>query len=489
MVILVSKKRYEWEVVDQIGKNFKKEVLADFAEQFLESLRKGQTEEEAGQSQSFLERLTVKIIDNIQIKINNIHIRYEVDFEGTNSSNLGLSLGLRLEQFYIVTTDEQWKNLFLDRTKEENKDKAIHKLLSLKNLSLYSDSSKNCFFSQIYDTDDKLADAFTKEEQKEPKDFNWIMKPIIFQAYCKLNKGETIDTENAKYWIKFIVDDFSLNLKKKELINLIKIMELITAYRKFQDSYNRTLKYKFLRPYYQIMDEEKDQNCKNYRINPNAKMWWRYVVECVRRMVKMKNGAPNQFKLSTQSKDALGKQYRFYFSKLFSHKQEMKERFEGTHGGKSLINTDETGTGVRPEILSIENSVLDTNERNQYDYILTALDLPTLKAWTSIVVKKHHEKFQEIEKQRKSKSGSFWSYLGWIGGSSEEEAKEDVEQANHESEFDNTEFHISKDEINEINKLVQNNLDDVKEEDLDDKKLLFEIHYACLKGQFHIEDD
>lgn len=50
-----------------------------------------------------------------------------------------------------------------------------------------------------------------------------------------------------------------MNLKKKEILNLIKIMEYATEYRKFQDSYNKTLKYNFLRPQYAILEEEKDE--------------------------------------------------------------------------------------------------------------------------------------------------------------------------------------------------------------------------------------
>lgn len=116
MVILVSKQRSEWEIVDQIGKNFKKEILADFAESLLDSIRKGNSEDENNQAPGFLERLTMKILDNIQIKINNIHIRYEVNFEGQGFSRMGLSLGLKLEQLYIVTTDDDWNMQFFDRT-------------------------------------------------------------------------------------------------------------------------------------------------------------------------------------------------------------------------------------------------------------------------------------------------------------------------------------------------------------------------------------
>jgi hypothetical protein len=56
-------------------------------------------------------------------------------------------------------------------------------------------------------------------------------------------------------------------------------MEYITAYRKFLDSYNKTLKYKFLRPQYAILEKEQVNKCEDYNVNPNARMWWKYAIE------------------------------------------------------------------------------------------------------------------------------------------------------------------------------------------------------------------
>ena len=65
--------------------------------------------------------LTSKVIDNIQISIKNIHIRYE------DSANLAqpLSLGLTMEKLDIETTNEKWESEFIDRTLPENKYKPM----------------------------------------------------------------------------------------------------------------------------------------------------------------------------------------------------------------------------------------------------------------------------------------------------------------------------------------------------------------------------
>lgn len=201
----------------------------------------------------------------------------------------------------------------------------------------------------------------------------------------------------------------------------------------------------------------------------------------------MRNGAPNQFKLSNQAKEALGTQFKYYFSKMFTYKQDTKSKFDNLHGGENKSSSETSSQGINPEILKLETAVLDVHERNHYDYILTAIDLPTLKQWASIVVKKYHEKDKQFEERRKSKSSSLWSYFSWA--SSEPEDTNENEDFEQSSENSHSDFHITPDQVEEINKIIQNNLEGISEEDLKEQNLMFEIHYACLKGEFYIEDD
>jgi hypothetical protein len=112
---------------------------------------------------------------------------------------------------------------------------------------------------------------------KQSDDYNYILCPISIKA--KFKKSDFIDKDTPKYWVKLVIDEFTLTLKKKELLNLIKIMEFITQYRKFQDSYNKTIKYKFLRPEYGIFDEEKDERVTTYNKNHNARQWLKYAID------------------------------------------------------------------------------------------------------------------------------------------------------------------------------------------------------------------
>jgi hypothetical protein len=100
----------------------------------------------------------------------------------------------------------------------------------------------------------------------------------------------------------------------------------------------------------------------------------------------MKNGASNQFKLSSVAKGAISKQYMHYYSKIFKMKEDIKEREEGTSGG--VIPTDDEETSqICKDLTIIEHNALDTKERNHYYYILGALDVKSLKEWSSVVIK------------------------------------------------------------------------------------------------------
>lgn len=53
-----------------------------------------------------------KIVDNLQVQIKGIHVR----FEDTMFFKQPLSMGLTLEKFSARTTNEAWAPEFIDRT-------------------------------------------------------------------------------------------------------------------------------------------------------------------------------------------------------------------------------------------------------------------------------------------------------------------------------------------------------------------------------------
>lgn len=75
--------------------------------------------------------MIMRAVDNLQITIKSINIRFENQCEIAKGQ---FALGLSLQQLDIVTTDENWNAKFIDRT---NSDIPMRKLLMLKNLDIY----------------------------------------------------------------------------------------------------------------------------------------------------------------------------------------------------------------------------------------------------------------------------------------------------------------------------------------------------------------
>lgn len=64
---------------------------------------------------TFVEKLTAQIINNVQIKISRIHIRYEDNI----STSSPLSFGITLNDFSVHTTDENWVKCMVSQSLTE----------------------------------------------------------------------------------------------------------------------------------------------------------------------------------------------------------------------------------------------------------------------------------------------------------------------------------------------------------------------------------
>ena len=75
--------------------------------------------------------MLMRAVDNLQITVKSINIRFENVNEIVKSP---FALGISLTQLEIVTTDENWEVKFIDRT---NSEIPMRKLLRLRNLDVY----------------------------------------------------------------------------------------------------------------------------------------------------------------------------------------------------------------------------------------------------------------------------------------------------------------------------------------------------------------
>jgi vacuolar protein sorting-associated protein 13A/C len=91
-------------------------------------------EPQAVKNNSYFERLSTKILDNLEIELSDVHLRIEDSVTFTSQT---LSCGVTIDSFAVSTTNSNWEETFIARAHNANQTQQIHKLAKLQNLSLY----------------------------------------------------------------------------------------------------------------------------------------------------------------------------------------------------------------------------------------------------------------------------------------------------------------------------------------------------------------
>lgn len=154
----------------------KKEKL-DELETFLEA--KSQELGTDLENETFVESLLTKIVDNLQVTIKNIHVRYEDDSLLTESP---YSIGFSLEELSAVSTDEDWVPSFINITQV-----LTRKLLTLKDLSCYMDTQDTKLYSHL--SRDEVLTAF----QQTMTDVEYLLKPVTGNGKVTVHKLGTTE--------------------------------------------------------------------------------------------------------------------------------------------------------------------------------------------------------------------------------------------------------------------------------------------------------
>lgn len=130
IVVLAQKKaREKWEFNESLSLEKRFNDIIQYARKLVEQFEKKQDDREQS-GQSFLSKLLIKIIDNIQLKVENIHFRYE-------DAASSYSFGVCLREITANTTDVKWSPSFVDRADKRNIDVPVNKLIFLDRLSVY----------------------------------------------------------------------------------------------------------------------------------------------------------------------------------------------------------------------------------------------------------------------------------------------------------------------------------------------------------------
>lgn len=185
------------------------------------------SQDDIKKNQSFTESLVTKVVDNLQVTIKNIHIRYE---DHGSIPNHPFSVGIMLGELSAVSTDDDWNPIFIQETTPITK-----KLATLNSLAVY------------WNTDSKLLDAEDPEllahlkgmiptgaDASTDDSHEYILRPVSGVGRLTLNKqGSTAYSPKTK--AQLIFDDLGFVFDSDQYRDMLWAADLFRLYMKSKE--------------------------------------------------------------------------------------------------------------------------------------------------------------------------------------------------------------------------------------------------------------
>ncbi|KAF2654929.1 vacuolar protein sorting-associated protein 13 [Lophiostoma macrostomum CBS 122681] len=214
----------------------------DSAELLKERNTEGMSAEEQQKNQSFTSSMVSAIVDNVQISVKNIHIRYE---DSISDPGHPFALGVTLAEFSAISTDENWKPTFI-----QSSSTSTHKLATLGSLAVYWDTDASLIGTgkgsqskdeQEIDHDDfieKVRGMIVSGDNPDLGDHQFILKPISGRAGLEMDK--TGKADRAKMKARLLFDELGFIIDEDQYRDALMLVDLFhyfirhQEYKKFQ---------------------------------------------------------------------------------------------------------------------------------------------------------------------------------------------------------------------------------------------------------------
>ncbi|XP_077417334.1 intermembrane lipid transfer protein VPS13A isoform X1 [Vanacampus margaritifer] len=206
----------------------------------------------AEKQDTFVEKLVTQIIKNVQVKISNIHIRYEDD---VTNPQCPLSFGVSLSNLSLQTCDEDWNPTLLD----ENA-RLFYKLVQLDKLFAYWNVDSVLFSN--HSPDEALLCLQNSMDLKGSRsaDHDFIFRPISADAKLCMNPRSDMDFSSPKIDLMVNLSEVAIELNKPQYISILELLGSL-------DLMSRNLPYRKYRP--------------EALVHNNANNWWDYAITSV----------------------------------------------------------------------------------------------------------------------------------------------------------------------------------------------------------------
>ncbi|GAM25606.1 hypothetical protein SAMD00019534_087810 [Acytostelium subglobosum LB1] len=231
--------------------------------ELIRTWKDGAADARAGRQDSFMSGVMSKILNNIEIKINTFHLRYEEVRNGKVYS-LGLSFG----SLSAYSTDRHYKRAYVGNSSESRAvdNDTLFKYVELTDFSIYLNSDDHSI-RDLSNTDFQQALKNMTGSSTALGDHRYILKPITVTLKVEINKNLSMDMDVPKLRIKCQFEEVSFFIEENQYQTILKLLTTI-------GNYAHELKYLKYRP--------------KLRPKQDPRAWWRYCAEVYRESIRKK---------------------------------------------------------------------------------------------------------------------------------------------------------------------------------------------------------
>lgn len=203
------------------------------AELLKEKNTEGMSQEEQQRNQSFTQSLVTAIVDNLQVSVKNVHVRYE---DSIATSGHPFAAGLTIKEMSAVSTDSDWKPTFIQSTSGNT-----HKLAVLDSFAVYWNTDTELFGSgrgdevgadeQGFDHEDlmnQLREAITAGENSQ-----YMLKPVSGRAGIEMDKTGKLDRPKIK--ARLLFDELGFVVDEDQYRDALMLVDLFHYFIRHQE--------------------------------------------------------------------------------------------------------------------------------------------------------------------------------------------------------------------------------------------------------------
>eukprot|EP01129_Flabellula_baltica_P006490 TRINITY_DN2434_c0_g2_i1.p1 TRINITY_DN2434_c0_g2~~TRINITY_DN2434_c0_g2_i1.p1 ORF type:complete len:2913 (+),score=603.66 TRINITY_DN2434_c0_g2_i1:175-8913(+) len=221
---------------------------------------KEEEKQEEKSEDGFIAKLMTKVVDNLQIFIDDVHIRFED--QNTVTGKVPFVIGVTLDSLHVQSANENWDTEFISTTR-----KVFNKIVDLRNFAIYFNTGDACNFFDVQAVRDKpqiFSDNMTNLIPKSDHEVEhqFILQPVSGNLRATIDSGP-LELSRPRISVDLEIDQIFLSLDSQQFKSLLASIEEISMY-------SQGSKYLMYRPKKKSPEE-------------HPKKWWEYAINSVKK--------------------------------------------------------------------------------------------------------------------------------------------------------------------------------------------------------------